>query len=48
MMILVVFGIVACLLILYNLWRAHKTLQNLRISNWSPGDSETRSERTKR
>ena len=41
MMILVVLGIVACLLILYNLWRAHKTLQNLRISNWSPGDSET-------
>lgn len=48
MMILVALGIVACLLILYNLWRAHKTLQKLRISNWSLGDSETRSERTKR
>lgn len=48
MMVLVTLGIMACLLILYYLWQAHRTIQNLRISNWSPGDGETRSERTKR
>lgn len=47
----VLWGIIALLSLVvafFKFWRARKILQDLKISNWQPGDDERRREQTKR